>query len=691
METASSGGQHAILSHPVNRLINALERRGMTPVPICDVVEVIEPEWQEALESLLGRGREAIILPPENVPEAFDLMQREQDVYAGCTLVATNAHNMTKAAFTPGSVLEAVSTENQYAAAFLNDSIGGYQKAETEEDLRRLRQGVMRNGKYRSGMRLSVPYKVKNLMFGKAARHQTSETLRNELERARNALREKTGTLALLRDAARILPVALDMLLEGDGPFHLEHTLQSLKARLEELIKHQSQGNGSDSEAASLRDDIKFIEEQRQLYLSEIDEEIEPRIQKLQEETANAKARLETSLETYAKAFKDRQKAWAALSHADSQKLLTLDPEIDEPGAYELLRRVRRDFKREEGDRNDPKSYLAGQRNSYKVVADNFDSEVRREQSGVVREIAEYKATWDINVPTVDHDTMTTGYVWVIGEKARLEGNELRRHKAACEKASYEMRRLLKEDLLSRLAEKLIKVDHKVERLNKLLTRYRVTGQTYALTFAVNQRFQKMHDLAMKVGMASDMEAITMDAEELSEAVSELESLIHGNEGTEKLADYREYFNFEIVMTDKGGSRTTMSSRAVKGSGGEAQAPFYVSFAASMNAAYYPGHSVGNPEGMGLVLFDEAFNKLDVPNTQILMTLFKDMGLQLMIAGPEDKRATFTEVLDTIILVNKSPDGQSVYIDAEYPGELAKLGLASINPDHGGVEAFRTH
>jgi uncharacterized protein YPO0396 len=132
-----------------------------------------------------------------------------------------------------------------------------------------------------------------------------------------------------------------------------------------------------------------------------------------------------------------------------------------------------------------------------------------------------------------------------------------------------------------------------------------------------------------------------------------------------------------------------MSTRAVKGSGGEAQAPFYVAMAASLSAAYFPGHMMGEPTGMGLAMFDEAFNKLDVPNTQALLNFYKDMGLQLMIAGPEDKRATFTEVLDTIIVVNKAPDGSGVYIDAEYPGELAKLGLASVNPDHGGVEAFR--
>jgi uncharacterized protein YPO0396 len=88
-------------------------------------------------------------------------------------------------------------------------------------------------------------------------------------------------------------------------------------------------------------------------------------------------------------------------------------------------------------------------------------------------------------------------------------------------------------------------------------------------------------------------------------------------------------------------------------------------------------------------MFDEAFNKLDVPNTQALLKFFHDMGLQLLIAGPEDKRATFTEVLDTIVLVNKNLEGTSVYIDSEYPMEQAKRALESINPDHRPLDSYR--
>ena len=43
--------------------------------PLCDVVEVVEEDWQYAVEALLGRGREAIIVDPSRLNEAFDLME----------------------------------------------------------------------------------------------------------------------------------------------------------------------------------------------------------------------------------------------------------------------------------------------------------------------------------------------------------------------------------------------------------------------------------------------------------------------------------------------------------------------------------------------------------------------------------------------------------------------------------------
>jgi uncharacterized protein YPO0396 len=426
------------------------------------------------------------------------------------------------------------------------------------------------------------------------------------------------------------------------------------------------------------------------MYMREIEEEIEPSVERLQSEAATARAKLDSAIEALKRSVRDRKKVWAAISSAELQRLIELDAEIDEQSAIEVLRRIRSDIRRGEIEKKDARQWLASMRNDQKSIADNNEAEARREQAAAIRELSEYSINWQTEVPEIHSENMTIGYVWTMGEKTRLEGNELRRYKEECERASEEMKKMLKEDLLARLAEKLIKVHHRIETLNGLLDRHRFIGQIYTLEAHVNERFRKMHDLAMKIGGQGDAaDAVSLDDVEIAEAVAELEGMIEGGEDTKVLADYRQYFTFEIIMTDRSGGRTSLSSRAVKGSGGEAQAPFYVLIAVSLASTYFPGHGSGRPSGMGLAMFDEAFNKLDVPNTQALLKFFHDMGLQLLIAGPEDKRATFTEVLDTIVLVNKNLEGTSVYIDSEYPMEQAKRALESINPDHRPLDSYR--
>jgi uncharacterized protein YPO0396 len=141
---------------------------------------------------------------------------------------------------------------------------------------------------------------------------------------------------------------------------------------------------------------------------------------------------------------------------------------------------------------------------------------------------------------------------------------------------------------------------------------------------------------------------------------------------------------------DKVKGRMSLSARVGVASGGEAQAPFYVAMAASMAMAYYPGGHPGPvPSGMGLVIFDEAFSKLDVVNTQALILFYASLGLQLLVAAPEGERPTFTEVFDTIVTVSKSAATKTVYIASDFPKDRTRQELAAINPTRKGVEGFR--
>ena len=125
------------------------------------------------------------------------------------------------------------------------------------------------------------------------------------------------------------------------------------------------------------------------------------------------------------------------------------------------------------------------------------------------------------------------------------------------------------------------------------------------------------------------------------------------------------------------------------GSGGQKQAPYYVAVGAALAAAYYPKSVTDTPDGFGLVVFDEAFNNLDAPNTRALLEFFKDLHLQVVVAAPDKVRAMFLENADTIISVNRRPDTQEPVVLVTHPSRPAREALAAINPVNLGVDHYR--
>lgn len=680
----SSTGEKAVLSASTSKFLSSLERNGIAALPLCDVVEIIDEDWQYAVESLLGRGREAVIVDPSKLRRAFDIMYADP-FFHDCMLVRTTDTPRERRRLPKGSVLESVESDNDHAIAFMGIRIGGFLKADGYDELEKIDRGVMKDGRISSAMGLSVSRKVVNLIMGRAARRRSGETLRNELVPLIDRLTAGRAEIRLLREAARVIGPNIDVISSGESLFDMEHSSRAARNRLRTLAEEMNdKGN---SRASALMEEISVLEFDRAEHMKELEGDYQPRLEALLRDTARAESKLNVALDNVRKAFLDRKSAWQELSSQTLAGMAALVPGGSDFEAHAVLKRARRTVRQALEERSDIKQYLSTFRNDCKSVAQAADRDAAREQAAAIREFAEYAANWDIDVPKLDPERMDEAYGWLVEERRELEENELRKYRESCLNAAREMRRMLREDLLARLAEKLGKVEDRLEALNTRLAMHRFTRQTYSFSWNVNARFAKMYELSMRVGGAQG-DITSLDGE-LDEALGELEDLISGRDGASTLADYRQYFMFEIEMTDAAGSRTTMSTRAVKGSGGEAQAPFYVAMAASLASAYFPGHVQGRPTGIGLAMFDEAFNKLDVANTQALLSFYKSMGLQLLIAGPEDKRATFTEVLDTIVLVNKALDGNSVYIDSEHPGRKAREALASINPDHGGVEQFR--
>lgn len=96
--------------------------------------------------------------------------------------------------------------------------------------------------------------------------------------------------------------------------------------------------------------------------------------------------------------------------------------------------------------------------------------------------------------------------------------------------------------------------------------------------------------------------------------------------------DYRTYLDFEIEIKDKNGGISKFSKIALSKSGGETQVPFYIAVLASFYHTYQMYRK--NADTFRLVIFDEAFNRMDTERVEKCIRYIKDCGFQAIVVAP---------------------------------------------------------
>ena len=680
---ARAGGR---LSSDTAGFRDELARLGIDAIPICELAEITDPAWGPALEGLLGSAREALVIEPDRLNQAFGHLEARKSQFYRCLLVKTTDTARRRGGRDDEGPLALIETRDPHAQAFLAARLGGYDLAPNDAALAHMSRAVAPSGRSTSGMAYSVVRPVQ-LMMTRGHRGPTMEG-RHNLEQAVVEARRLRGEAGILREAARTAALLRVRLSEATPDIvALRAEADAMEGRRRSLVTEREAVEKADTGALEV--EIKALQTERSAYLTELVQVLEPKRDALLGEEAGLKAKVASSREAARAALGARRSAHARWTAGDTVRIRLVRPDGFDPRA---VARARAD-----AAGLDAKD-LAALATAARAAAREALETARTQGRAAERDLAEYCVQWRIENPLGSGDAPASfGYAWVRRAHDEVAGHELRRYRDQAVRAEGEMRRLMTEDLLTRLADKFERVRSRLDALNERLATQTFTGQTYAFEATVDRRYAAVHALATEVARSADAaQAILPDQGgaapdgPLTAAIAEISALIAGEESAARLADYRNYFVYEIGMKDRAGNRTTMSNRALRGSGGEAQAPFYVAIAASLASAYYPGDRPGdeNP-GLGLCLLDEAFSKLDVRNSQALVDLYQAWGLQLLIAAPEDKRTTLTEVMDTIVTVYKSPDLTSVRIESEHPLETAKRALAAINPERQGIESFR--
>ena len=254
-------------------------------------------------------------------------------------------------------------------------------------------------------------------------------------------------------------------------------------------------------------------------------------------------------------------------------------------------------------------------------------------------------------------------------ERRALEESELPRYRRKIRAARESAMEQFQNDFLSRLKSSIEQVQAQVRNLNRALRQAQFGTDSYQFRVDRSPDYADYYDMIMapelmegditlfsaqfqeKYGPLIDrlFSQITMadDTQPSARRQSELQ------ENIERYTDFRTYLKFDLETTDQNGSKQLLSQTMGTKSGGETQTPFYISVLASFAQLYRVSDTSSLGNTVRLVVFDEAFNKMDSERIVESVRLLRGMGLQAIICTPPDKVADLMPIADRTLLVDK--------------------------------------
>ena len=117
--------------------------------------------------------------------------------------------------------------------------------------------------------------------------------------------------------------------------------------------------------------------------------------------------------------------------------------------------------------------------------------------------------------------------------------------------------------------------------------------------------------------------------------------------------------DYDIKIQNEFGETMLYSKVFREKSGGETQVPFYVAIIASFVRIYTQNNI--NRDSIGLVIFDEVFDKMDSNRMKAMMDFIKTMPLQVIIACPPQRTAILQNYTDTtLVMMRKNNHAQVI-------------------------------
>ena len=642
------------LKQAVLSQIKAKFNKNAEVVLVAEASEIKNDRWRNAIEGYLNTQKYYIIVPPQYVRLAvkvFDRIKRDKAVY-DTGIVDTEKIMKKHPRAEQNSLAQEIETDNLNVRAYLDYLLGRVIKCDHAEYIRDYPISITDEGLLYKNyvVRALNPRLWKHPAIGQNAIILRLDEIKREIT-ANNRLIEIHSSLKIGATACKDT--------EGYSQSDAERLTNAARQVVRSAVHHQ-EIESLEQERATLDTGNVFFLRERVAEKEQEVKESERDCAELQEQLGGVRKELDIIQN----------------SDIPSVELAILQSRTALNASYESVWIE---------DTGEPRYQLEiGKRGQAKQILEAFPREKSRAANAVSRFREslisqrtkfnhDYKMGNDINA---EDNREFSEALRVINE------NTLPDYLTRIEDTKKKAMEEFQEDFLSKLSDKIRSVKRDIKELNYAISSVSFGEDTYNFKVEPNSNYERYYKMITDDMLMSGYALMTNQFnEKYREEISELFAVMTG-EGNSALnqseyekrislfTDYRTYLTFDIEVINKDGERQRLSRTIDKKSGGETQTPFYIAVLASFAQLYRMGRDK-KANTARLIIFDEAFSKMDGERIEKSIQLLRKIGFQVILSTPTEKAGDIAPWVDRILLVLRSGKTSQVTVfDKDRVGEL---------------------
>lgn len=589
---------------------------------LAELLEITDKKWADTVEIFLNNRRFDMIVEPRYYRSALEVFSRIKNKYNLYSVGLVNTAKLTSFnKFDAKSIASIIQTDNKDARNYVNYIAGKVIMCDSEFDLENYNQSI-----------------TNDLLI---YRGFTVRNLNPHVERpfiGKDVVNEQT----------------------------MRYSKQALEIK-ESYLKISSNIEQAQEELAML-EDIDFDSIVPYMDNAYILEQSHERLRGLEKEKSHVKDASVLELEDDYNKIKDSIKTLDAKKISVSQEIGSLNAEIDNANnqiSYnkEKIEQIDKELNDLANDSIELKEKAQAEydnikQNMSKRVVEDYSSKIREEnnnfqtlQDGLLKQQYSYINKYDSNFSVGLREINS-----YMSELDKLQKSELIKYESKVRVAREEAEMVFREDFLSKLRNNILTAEREIEKINETLASIEFGEDTYEFIFPKSSEYSLFYEMVTSNVEESSTGIFAVDFQEkYDKQLEELFSTLsydeeNSNGAMNKFTDYRTYMDYDIKITNKYGQTLSYSKVFKEKSGGETQVPFYVAIIASFVRVFTKSHTNLN-DAIGLVLFDEVFDKMDANRMRGMMSFISSLPLQVLIACPPQRMKILGEFTDTTLVM----------------------------------------